>query len=36
MGVYLIPEGVKFLDEVIELFKEGKLERLLEPNEESH
>ena len=36
MEVYLIPEGVKFLDEVIELFKEGKLERLLEPNEEGH
>ncbi len=34
--VYLIPSGVKFLDEAVELFKEGKLEELLEPNEDEH
>jgi len=34
--IYLIPHGVKFLDEALELFREGKLEELLEPNEEKH
>jgi len=33
MKVYLIPEKAKFLDEALELFKEGRLEELLEPNE---
>lgn len=33
MEVYLIPEEVKFVDEAVELFKEGKLNRLTEPNE---
>jgi len=34
--VYLIPSEVKFLDEAVGLFKEGKLEELLEPNEDEH
>ncbi len=34
MKVYLIPSKVKFLDEALTLFKEGKLQELLEPNEE--
>ncbi len=34
MTVYLIPAEVKFLNEAVELFKEGKLEVLTEPNEE--
>ncbi|WP_456343077.1 NifB/NifX family molybdenum-iron cluster-binding protein [Thermovibrio sp.] len=34
--VYLIPTRVKFLDEAVELFKEGKLTELLEPNEDEH
>ena len=33
MEVYLIPQEVKFVDEAVELFKEGKLELLTEPNE---
>jgi len=36
MEVYLVSPEVKFLDEAVKLFREGKLERLLEPNEESH
>jgi predicted Fe-Mo cluster-binding NifX family protein len=34
--VYLVPENVKFLKDAVSLFKEGKLEELLEPNEDSH
>ena len=34
MTVYLIPPEVKFLDEALELFREGKLEVLTEPNED--
>ena len=34
--VYLIPSEVKFLDQAVELFKEGKLTELLEPNEDEH
>ena len=33
MEVYLIPQEVKFLDDAVKLFKEGRLERLTEPNE---
>jgi len=33
MEVYLIPQEVKFVDDAVELFKEGKLELLTEPNE---
>jgi len=31
--VYLLPEGVKKVDEALRLFKEGKLTLLTEPNE---
>ncbi len=33
MEVYLVPTVVKFLDEAVSLFKEGKLTELSEPNE---
>ncbi len=31
---YLVPKSVKFADEALKLFKEGKLERLSQPYEE--
>jgi predicted Fe-Mo cluster-binding NifX family protein len=34
--IYLVPENVKEVKEAIKLYEEGKLEPLLEPNEESH
>ncbi|WP_457681020.1 NifB/NifX family molybdenum-iron cluster-binding protein [Thermovibrio sp.] len=34
--VYLVPPEVKFLDEAVEHFKEGKLSELLEPNEDEN
>jgi len=34
--VYLIPPELKFLDEALRFFKEGKLSELLEPNEDEH
>ncbi|MEO2068817.1 MAG: NifB/NifX family molybdenum-iron cluster-binding protein [Desulfurobacteriaceae bacterium] len=34
--IYLVPPTLKFLDEVVEKFKRGELEELLEPNEEKH
>jgi len=34
--VYLVPKEIKFLKEAVSLFREGKLNELLEPNEEEH
>ena len=34
--VYLVPEGVKRVEEALNLFREGKLNPLSEPNEEPH
>jgi predicted Fe-Mo cluster-binding NifX family protein len=34
--IYLIPQEVKTVEEAIKLFKEGKLQLLLEPNEPPH
>ncbi len=36
MEIYLIPPEVKFLEDVLEAFKAGNLEKLEEPNEEKH
>ena len=33
MEIYLIPREIKFVNDALELFKEGKLDRLTEPNE---
>jgi len=34
--IYLVPREVKTVVEAVELFKEGKLQQLLEPNEPPH
>jgi len=34
--IYLVPKEVKTVEEAVNLFKEGKLQLLLEPNEPPH